>query len=105
MSDGLRYLFGLLWRLKPGGLEPDVLRLGADLAALHDEVPGGLHLTIHLLQAGGGDPGRRVVRVRLPAPQTHHIHQLLRIHTELALQNAWDLYRFAFGVAIISVRL
>jgi len=75
MSDG--YLFGLLWWLKPGGLEPDVLRLGADLAALHDEVPGGLHLTRHLLQAGRGDPGRRVVRVRLPAPHTHHIQGIV----------------------------
>ena len=66
-TDMVTNLFGLLWGLEPGSLEPDVLRLGADLAALHDEVARGLHLPRHLLQARRGDPGRRMVRVRLPA--------------------------------------
>lgn len=40
--------------------------LRAHLCAFHDEVPGHLDFTSHLLQPGWCDPGRGVMRVRLP---------------------------------------
>lgn len=40
--------------------------LRTHLCAFHDEVPGHLYFTSHLLQPGWCNPGRRVMRVGLP---------------------------------------
>ena len=56
---------GSMSSLRHGG-ESERAHLGTHLGALHDEVTSHLQLARHLLQPGGGDPGRGVVGVGLP---------------------------------------